>query len=223
MGARKNPIEIKGDPFGRQKGEPENAHRHLMRWLQEPQDKRSLDLFHETCGVSRPTVFRWAKLYRWRERANLWDAQQNEAVQAEQSKLAVARARELAFRRQSLEDDGWSLYGELVALARKMAKWPIAEQIVEDEGRTTIIRPAKWNMRDVPALLSVASSLANLGTGAASASEIDPRVMEQFVQAVRDVVEDYVPKEHLEELGDRLAEAALSIAGAERSPLRAVS
>lgn len=134
---------------------------------------RNLDAAYRIAYAKGPQVratnyFRkWAKDNDWHARVTDYDNRIQDA--ATEAHLEVVRRNTIdwAERRDSIRDQ---MYEQAMALLEKidaMLKFPLSERVIKErdaEGReiTTIVKPVRWNLRDVPRMLDVANKVARL-------------------------------------------------------------
>ena len=114
---------------------------------------------------SYATLARWARRFKWRIRLSTFIDQQQERELAEWES-----------RRLQMCEDEWDTAQQLLDRAAQMLKFPLAEvkrvEKTHPDGTpiiTTIIKPARWQQRDVVAFVRAASELARLATGSETA------------------------------------------------------
>ena len=95
---------------------------------------------------------RASEQWRWRERAEDWDAQVIEDDRAEwERRKAEWRARE------------WDIASDLIEKAAQMLRFPVARTISKDG--QTVIEPLDWKPSDAATFAKTASALARLSAG----------------------------------------------------------
>jgi hypothetical protein len=102
-------------------------------------------------------------VFKWRERAQAWDDHQAAIDEARWEK-----------RRREVRDVEWELSESLIEKARQMLQFPLAttERTQDDNGRqvTTIVKPARWTMRDAASVIKVSSELKRLASNMPTAT-----------------------------------------------------
>lgn len=71
-------------------------------------------------------------------------------------------------RRKELREEEWSVGGNLMRKAKDMLIFPVAEVRKEEDGRVTILEPAKWTFSDAARVAETASKLERLAAGMAT-------------------------------------------------------
>jgi hypothetical protein len=133
----------------------------------------------EQMGKKAPGwIFTLAKKYRWKERAEAYDRWREE-----RAKYVLSEQLEEAIKiRKEVIQDALNLRQALLDRAQKllervdsMLQFPVAEEKSED-GKT-VVKPAKWNFRDVAQVLStlveVGKFATEIGVRASQESERD--------------------------------------------------
>lgn len=75
---------------------------------------------------------------------------------------------EFAEKEATLRRAEWDMSREMTRVALEMVKAPLHETEVSDDGRTIIVKPARWSLDTVPRLADAASRLGRLSTGLAA-------------------------------------------------------
>ena len=91
----------------------------------------------------------------WADRAAAWE-----------DHLAALERQKWVKRRLELKEKEWDVGEKLLERAQEMLLFPVAATMTEDE--KTIIMPAKWTMRDIPAVAAAASKIARLAADMAT-------------------------------------------------------
>lgn len=165
-----NPLELLDD-------EPPRANAALTDYALLG-DGRSLAQLAEqyrtrpTVGPAKPPTRQlsqlktWSAAYRWVERVAAYDELRRRRLRAESD------ARWLARREQS-RDSTWETAQQLREKIEQMLKLPVVEverdteRQVSDDGKIivinrTVIKPAKWSLRDMAAMADTAAKLERL-------------------------------------------------------------
>lgn len=87
----------------------------------------------------------------WEQRAAAWE-----------DHLDNLDRQKWAARRRELKEKEWEAGSALLAKAEQMLLFPVMAQKTEDETGTTIILPADWKLRDIPAVVLAASRISRL-------------------------------------------------------------
>ena len=109
-----------------------------------------------------------SRLWRWRERAEAWDAYiiQIRSAEAEAEELA-----KWAQRRKEWREVENELGQQLAAKAKQMLAVGVVQHTTIDvNGNPVTIEPTDWKLSDIPNMAKVASMLARLATGMATES-----------------------------------------------------
>lgn len=72
---------------------------------------------------------------------------------------------EFAEREARLRAAEWDMSREMARIALEMVKSPLHETEISDDGRTIIVKPARWTLDTVPKLADAASKLGRLSMG----------------------------------------------------------
>lgn len=153
-----------------QPGESALWYGRFWSWLTDP--KRSLRAVYNRerkLAGKRPTKSTpgpWKEIvtkWQWKERAADWDA-------AERAR----RVAEWEAKSQQLRNREWEASEALLDKATQMLAFPLETTEIEERDaggqviHVTTITPARWVMRDIPAMLEAASKLGRLATGLAT-------------------------------------------------------
>lgn len=115
-----------------------------------------LDRMHKKRPVSlprAPTAWQSAALrWEWHTRAEVWDEYVLQEDEAEWLR-----------RQAEIREQEWVTAMRLLEKAELMLNFPVARSRVE--GENVIVEPAGWRLRDVAAIVMVASKLARLAVG----------------------------------------------------------
>jgi hypothetical protein len=97
----------------------------------------------------------------WELRAQAWDDHLAELDRREE-------ARQWLERRRQLREDEWALGTQLVDRARKMLQFPLTVVEASEDGKTTVVMPARWASSDIPRTIEAASKLRRLAAAMAT-------------------------------------------------------
>lgn len=119
--------------------------------------------------------YRYARMYRWKERALEWDRCIDKMDQAKWARRGLI-----------LREKEWDLATELIKKAEAMLKFPLTRVRQEsDNGKTiTIIEPADWRFSDINRVIAGASHLARL------AANMDTSKLKLSVEDLDRVIEN---------------------------------
>lgn len=110
--------------------------------------KRSIEALVQSCTETSPKTVRQYKnlsaKYGWVERCRAWD----DYLQAERDKEAAKHAAEIERRRLAEIQDVFDMGSQLRATVRQMLKFPLATMTTSKDGKTTVVEPARWTLRD---------------------------------------------------------------------------
>ena len=172
--ANKKPLDL-DDPLARQLGESRNGNQAFRDYCMMGSKRSYKALLKRYVTMpaeegtpptrSKNTLKSWTSKFKWQQRLEAWIFQQQELV------VVNWEARQL-----EISEIEWGRAHELLDRASQMLKFPLAEvKRVEEfyeDGRphlTTIIKPVKWQQRDVVAFVETASKLMRLSTGSETA------------------------------------------------------
>jgi hypothetical protein len=111
----------------------------------------------------------WCVRYQWVDRAAAYDAAMRAKEQAARERAQAAEAETWARRRAEEAEQEWAASRQLLDKARLMLQFPLVEQTTENG--QTVVKPARWALRDAAALLDTAAKLARLAAGHSGASD----------------------------------------------------
>jgi len=121
---------------------------------------RSLPRVSQEYSRSVPLLKRWSRRWRWVRRARAWDAHMA-AIQAEALEARRAEtARTWAEREEALRERKYDLAMKMLAKAEAMAAFPLAQVSQGEDGKTTVVKPAKWTFFSLARLAATGSALA---------------------------------------------------------------
>jgi hypothetical protein len=88
-------------------------------------------------------------------------------------------------REAQLRAAEWDMSRQMVRMAMEMAKTPLHETEVSDDGKTIIVKPARWTMDTLPRLADAGSKLGRLAMGmTASRQELDVSMRDGLPEGV---------------------------------------
>src|SRR5690606_19776546 len=125
----------------------------------------------------------WVDQFDWKARAAEWDR--------EQQRLEEAIWHE---RQAKVRDRAWSISEKMLERAEQMLALPLIEQVTEKDGKTVIIRPARWTMDSIPRMVTAAQDLAKLSQGMdlkRLLDEIEAMDDDTLIAQTKDVVETH--------------------------------
>ena len=150
-------------PWHRQPGETDAAWQGFQVYRDLGVDRSALQAYRQRYG--NPTAEHaagyfqaWSARNDWVQRARAYDAYQDELARIEKEKVWRARAAEQAA-------DTWQIAVKLEDKMRKMLELPLTTQEFVDNGRTVIIKPARWTMADTIRIAKQVDDMKRLATG----------------------------------------------------------
>lgn len=112
-------------------------------------------LYEKTPTTNLARLKAWSASFGWQERINRIEAEENARIERREN-IRTEQAR-IQHRVDML-----TLGEKLRARAMAMLNFPLKEEVVQDGGRTIIIKPTKWNASDVPRYADAADKLVRL-------------------------------------------------------------
>jgi hypothetical protein len=156
-------------PWERQEGESAKAYKAFATY-RDLGPKRSLNAAYTKSrgvkGASKErratgTWHRWAIEHHWVARATAYDDHVDAKARAE-------REAKWAERQAQVDDRAWESAEQLLGRAQEMLEFPLVEQRADRDGKTIVIKPSRWRLRDAEAFVSIADRLMRLATGKAT-------------------------------------------------------
>lgn len=133
--------------------------------------RRSLDVaYRKHMGRDEPTLVAsgrwrdWSTRYHWRERVVSYDNYQARVEQTAREKAKVKVQEKWELRREEQREKEFSVARSLMEKAEAMLTHPLTRKRYEEDGKTIIVEPMKWNMSDAARLADIASKLARLAS-----------------------------------------------------------
>lgn len=140
--------------------------------------ERSLESVARQLHKSKQLLGRWSMKFRWVERAQAYDRDQERMLADAKQKALGDEAAKWAERALALREREWTTAQELLKKADDMLKFPLMERELKRDTRigaggeiieeVTIIHPAKWGFRDAAALFDLAARLQRNAVGVES-------------------------------------------------------
>lgn len=161
------PIEVEVvDERGRRTvKESARAFSFWKRYRDAPDDARThRKVFGDNASELRQAAT-WGSRFRWQDRLKAKQVADAAADAADRGRRKLARGKRNESRQEKIEDEAWGVGEQLLEKAKQMAQWPLVEVRRKDNGRTTIIMPAKWTLRDAARLAEVGIQLKRVGSG----------------------------------------------------------
>lgn len=182
---------------------PAESAQAAQAWFRYRDDgpDRNLRKTAQDLGKSNAVIMGWSKKHGWPARALAWDGFQDGLRTA-----AVNRALEKATTNWTLERESQrarelDMGQALIAKAKQMLEWPLAQRRLEQDGKVTIVEPARWRLADAAKMLETGSKLIRL------AAEMETDRVTVQVEAARLAAELGIPvEEALAEVEAILAE-----------------
>lgn len=108
---------------------------------------------------------RLCKRWEWTTRAEAWDDHQDEIAReaADEHAREVGKAR--AVRLEALQEKSFAVAEELLERVKAMLQFPVARKEVTQDGKLTVINPARWSWRDLATILQRLNEVAITITG----------------------------------------------------------
>ncbi len=100
------------------------------------------------------TVKRWSARHRWVERSQAYDIT-----------LMLEEEAKWTKRYLSMREKEFRIAETLLTRVEEMAKFPVAELSREEDGKITIIKPAKWDWQSAGRLMESVAKLTRLAAG----------------------------------------------------------
>lgn len=123
---------------------------------------RSLRGVVDKTGTKLAQIGVLSRRYRWVSRVEAYDAHMARLEQAAREQALEAEAQKWAQRRLEQREREWETAKTLQERAMQMLAHPMTRTKTED-GKSVIV-PAGWWMRDIPAFVDLASKLARLAS-----------------------------------------------------------
>ena len=124
----------------------------------------------------------WAVQNEWDARAKEFDLYQQGEFTEEIAKQTRKQARVWAKRQEQVREEEWALREKLKAKIDRMLMFDVAQQRIEDEGRTIIIEPADFKFANLPSIIKTFVEVSRL------AVDMPTSKREVTVKDVRDEV-----------------------------------
>lgn len=157
----------------KQKDEPARWHERFRRFCRMGPSRSLLGLVNrirqESGKEKKQTIpGSWSemcKLWRWRERAEAWDAHMRRREDAKWEK-----------RQLELRENEWNLGGKLMEKGLQMLDYPLAAVTQEQQTGTSedatrvvnTVNPSRWTMRDAAFMVKTGSDVSRLAAGLAT-------------------------------------------------------
>lgn len=158
-------VEVFDDRGRRTVKESARAFSFWKRFRDAPEDVRSIRKVFGGDQSELRQAATWSSRFRWQDRLKAKIAAEAAEESADRGRRKIARSRKHESRQEKIEEEAWGLGEQLLEKARQMAQWPLVEVKRKDNGRTTIIMPAKWSLRDAARLAEVGIQLKRVGSG----------------------------------------------------------
>ena len=149
----------------------------IKEWEQQPGEKakryaaakvyfaigpdRSLPEVARRVGKSHDLMKRWSAEDHWKDRSAARDRWVAKIEEEAREKQRRAKAALRAQRADQSEEEDYALAQKMRQKANRMLDFPLSEATTTDpQGKTVIIKPARWNIGMVPRLAESASKLS---------------------------------------------------------------
>lgn len=152
---------------------PEEKGRPFMAFRQylDLGNSRTHKAVAEVMSLSVRTVENYSSKFDWVQRAAAYDQhQEDRRAQIEEEELRrvlASKAEMWAQRREDVRERIYRLSEMLFSRGLNMLKYPLEKTVTTDEGRTVIVKPARWSGTTIVHTLRLASDMASLATGLA--------------------------------------------------------
>lgn len=159
-----------GVAWERQPGEGREAFVAFKAYRDLPPRDRSIDAaFAATCGHQKGTKRaagnwkRWSVEHEWVARAEAYDRHLRDVELAAQEEAIAQEAARWHERRRKQREDEWEARTKLLEKVNQMLQLPVVEQVVTSpDGRTVVVKPARWTLSTVAQLLDTMAKLGRL-------------------------------------------------------------
>jgi hypothetical protein len=131
----------------------------------------------------------WSAQYQWPDRAAAWDAMLRSRELAQREAAQAAEAERWAARRAAEAEREWAFAEQLMERARAMLAFPLQTREIAEDGKTIIVKPARWAIRDAAGMADTAAKLARLAAGMDTGRETG---VEVHIKVYQDVEADRV-------------------------------
>lgn len=147
----------------RQPGESAQAFDAFRIYRDLGPDGRSTAKVAQACGKNVSLINRWSSRNLWQARVAAYDAEQDRIRTAAAARAVAEEAERWERQRQRQREDEIAVRDKLFDRVNRILAWPIQETRTED-GKT-IIKPAKWRLRDAAEMAEAASKIGRRATG----------------------------------------------------------
>jgi hypothetical protein len=127
--------------------------------------QRNIDAVVQKLDKSRTLIGRWSGRWAWVDRAAAWDAMLRSRELAQREAAQAAEAERWAARRAAEAEREWAFAEQLMERARAMLAFPLQTRELAEDGKTIIVKPARWAIRDAAGMADTAAKLARLAAG----------------------------------------------------------
>lgn len=182
-----------GVAWERQPGESREAFEAFKLYRDMPPRDRSVDAaFHTATGRQKGGKraagrwWKWSADYEWKARAEAYDRHLRDLELAAQEEAIAKDAEKWAERQRKQREDEWEARNKVLEKVNAMLQMPIVEQqVVSPDGRTVIVKPAKWTFATVAQLLELMAKLGRLAAEMDTAQQkADVRLERDFANAL---------------------------------------
>jgi hypothetical protein len=141
-------------PWDRESGENEEAWAAFLAY-RDMGPSRTLEGVGKLLDKSWRLCGRWSSRWKWIARCEAWDSH----LQRERDKVAAREAAKWERRRQAELERVWDVSDLAEAKLRQMLAFPLATTRTRRDGKTVIVRPVRWAMRDAIAGLKLIAEM----------------------------------------------------------------
>lgn len=158
-----SPKLVTRHPWFKMQGEGEKQYRAFCIYKDMGADRTTAKAFmvyrkregeNLTSDKVNPYFLRWFKEWKWIERAKKYDDYADVFEHQKRDKLIEERASVWIKRREELREEKYELGKMMFSNAREILEYPVREATLEEDGKTYIVKPAKWIEKSVAATLA---------------------------------------------------------------------
>lgn len=106
-----------------------------------------------------------AKRWNWADRVKAFDDSQQKRREIQDWELEQEMHKVRMARHQEQVEAEWQLRTIMLRLLTEMLSYPLRTTAVNVDGKTMIVNPSKWSMKDIPSMTRAMMDLARSSTG----------------------------------------------------------